>query len=124
MRFLLLKAFAGLILYDLLIRPLGFGFLHRRMRRWPIAVRKAPPDAVDRVLAAIDRACMLYPHKILCLHRSAVSTCLLRSLGVPAQLVVGAKKIPFKAHAWVEVDGVAVNEGRRVREFFQVLEIC
>lgn len=124
MRSLSLKAFVGLLLFDPLVHLVGFGMLHRLVRGWPTATRSAPPDAVDRVLTAVNRACTLYPRKALCLHRSAVSTCLLRSAGVQARMVIGARKIPFRAHAWVEVDGVAVNEGVRVREFFQVLETC
>lgn len=124
MRSLSLKAFIGLLLFDLFIHLFGFGMLHRLVRGWPTATGSAPHDAVDRVLIAVNRACMLYPRKALCLHRSAVATCVLRSSGVPARMVIGARKIPFRAHAWVEVDGVAVNESIRVREFFQVLETC
>lgn len=124
MQRLLARAILGLLFYDLLVCGFGFGMLRRTMLRRPTAARKPPDQAIDRALAAVNLACRLYPHKAMCLQRSAVLASLLRSVGVRAQVVIGVRKIPFRAHAWVEVDGRSVNEGARVREFFQVLEVC
>jgi hypothetical protein len=53
--------------------------------------------------------------------RRAPDDCLLRSLSlyrylrlanVPAEHVIGARRFPFSAHAWVECDGAAVLESR------------
>jgi hypothetical protein len=49
---------------------------------------------------------------------------MLRENGVAAQMVIGAQKLPFKAHAWVEVDGVIVNDRLASTENFLVLERC
>jgi len=118
------KALGGLLLYDLFL----FGRNFRRMRRfvmnWKIGRRRAGPDMVDQVCKAVNYAGVWYPKRVLCLQRSAVTTCLLRREGVPAQMVTGAQKAPFKAHAWTEVNGRAVNERRDVQAIYGVWERC
>ena len=36
----------------------------------------------------------------------------------------GVQKLPFKAHAWVEVDGRVVNDKPYMREMYTVLDRC
>jgi hypothetical protein len=38
--------------------------------------------------------------------------------------VLGAQMLPFLSHAWVEVDGLVVNDKPYIGEIFQVLERC
>jgi prolyl oligopeptidase len=57
----------------------------------------------------------------MCLQRSVVITCLLRSRGLPAELVLGAQEYPPKAHAWTEVNGVVVNDHPAVRKKYRQL---
>jgi len=124
MRFLFWKALIGLIAFDLLLLMRNFATLHRIVRKWKLSSRKAQPDTADRVCDALNRASCWYPKRALCLQRSAVTTCLLRSYGVPAQMVIGAQKLPFKAHAWVEVDRRPVNERTDVQAIYGVWERC
>jgi hypothetical protein len=49
---------------------------------------------------------------------------LLKSYGVPARMVIGARQMPFRAHAWVEVNGRVVNDKPYVREMYAVLDRC
>jgi hypothetical protein len=118
------EALIGLLLYDLLL----FGRSFRRMRRfvmkWKIAKCRAVPDVIAQVCKAVNYAGVWYPKRVLCLQRSAVTTCLLRRQGVPAQMVTGAQKAPFKAHAWTEVNGRAINERRNVQAIYGVWERC
>ncbi len=124
MRFLFWKALAGLFAYDLV----GFGRKFARMHRFVcsrrVTSRTASPDAVDRVCDAVNYACVVYPKAVLCLQRAAVTTCLLRTRGVSAEMVLGAQKMPFKAHAWTEVNGQPVNERREVQKIYSVWERC
>jgi hypothetical protein len=57
-----------------------------------------------------------------CLQRSAVATWLLRRHGVPAELVIGYRPLPFESHAWVEVDGQVVNDLPQYKKVFKVLD--
>jgi hypothetical protein len=39
-------------------------------------------------------------------------------------MIIGAQKLPFRAHAWVEVDGHILNDRLASREKFLVMEVC
>ncbi|MCI0626519.1 MAG: lasso peptide biosynthesis B2 protein [Acidobacteria bacterium] len=124
MRLLFWKAIFGLLAFDALRLGHNFARLHRLVLGWKVTHRDASPDMIDRACAAVNYACVWYPKRALCLQRSVVTTCLLRGCGVPAQMVLGAQKLPFKAHAWVEVDGRVINERKDVQAIYGVWERC
>jgi len=68
--------------------------------------------------------CIWYWKEVRCLQRSAVTACMLRRYGVTAQMVIGAQQLPFKAHAWVEVDGCVVSDRPYMQEMYLVLDRC
>jgi len=39
-------------------------------------------------------------------------------------MVIGAQKLPFAAHAWVEVDGLAINENKDVQTLYGAWQRC
>ena len=124
MRSLVLKAYIRLILFDLYLAKGNFEALYAKVRRY--RQRKGPPtsDAVERICAAVDMACIWYWKKVLCLQRSAATACLLKTYGVDAQMVIGAQQVPFRAHAWVEVDGQVVNDKPYTPEMYSILDRC
>jgi Transglutaminase-like superfamily len=124
MRLLFWKALLGLFAYDLLLLNRDFARLLRIVRSRAVAAKYPPAGITAQVCGAIDHACTWYPKHALCLQRSAVTTCLLRRYGVSAQMVFGAQKLPFSAHAWVEVDGCPVNERIDVQAIYGVWERC
>ncbi len=124
MRFLFCKALIGLLVFDVLGFGRSFAHMHKFVSGRKVSQRTPPADAVERVSNAVNYACVVYPKRVLCLQRSAVTTCLLRSLGVSAYMVMGAQKVPFKAHAWTEVDGRAINERKDVQNIYGVWERC
>ena len=117
-----LLAFAGYAAVDLVLAVGGYGRLQRIVKGWPTRVRADAPDSPAGVAAALERAALWYPRARLCLARSAVATCLLRWHGFPVQMIIGAKLMPFHAHAWVELDGVVIADSASVRERYQVLD--
>jgi hypothetical protein len=58
------------------------------------------------------------------LQRSSVAVTLLRRHGIFAEMVIGAQRLPLKAHAWVEVDGRVVNDKPEVQTDYIVMERC
>jgi hypothetical protein len=55
-----------------------------------------------------------------CLARSLVLWWQLRRRGLSANVVIGVRnKIDFRAHAWVEFEGVPLNAGKRVPEKYR-----
>ena len=124
MHFLALQAYLKLFQFDFYLAQTNFATLHEKVSSFPISRRKAPSDAVARICSAIDTACIWYWKEALCLQRSAATACLLKRYGVPARMVIGAQQFPFRAHAWVEVDGCVVNEKPYMREMYAVLDQC
>ena len=118
-------AYVGLLAADIILRFAGFRLFHGAVRRWPTRSLKSPDGAAVRtVCSAVDAAALYYFKQVLCLQRSGVIACLLRMRGVPAQLVIGCRKVPFLAHAWVEVHGDAVDGEEPIEGTFYVLERC
>ena len=121
---LVFQALFGLMVYDILSALRPFKTLHSTVRRWRVANKPVGPDTIGRVCTAVNYGCVWYPKEALCLQRSFVTTYLLRKSGVPAQMILGAQKLPFKAHAWVEVNGRAVNERLDVQAIYSIWERC
>ena len=114
-----------LLIVDLTIAWGGFPRLHRLIRGVRVQRHGTPPDGTAIVAAvndAIDRAAVWYPRTMQCLPRSAVATWLLRRHGVAAVMVIGVRKMPFYAHAWVEVDGRVVNDVAKVQALYPAID--
>lgn len=124
MSFLVLRAYFTLIQFDLYLARRDFQALYDKVRGYPIKTVVLSRDPVEPVCAAVDMACIWYWKQVLCLQRSAATACLLKRHGVPAQMILGAQQMPFKAHAWVEVDGRVVNDKPYMREMYPVLDRC
>jgi hypothetical protein len=118
-------AFIGFAAADVILKFGGFHRLYETVRRWPVSKKKtANAEQIAAVIAAVDRASRYYPKHALCLQRSAVGTCLLRIAGAHAEMVMGCRKIPFRGHAWVEVNGEVVNDKPNVQIHYRVLDRC
>jgi hypothetical protein len=124
MSFLVLKAYLKLIHFDFYLARGNFEALYDKVRNYPVAPRTPETYDIELVNHAIDMACIWYWKEALCLQRSAATACLLKRYGVPAQMVIGAQQMPFKAHAWVEVDGRVVNDKPYMPEMYAVLDRC
>lgn len=121
---LVLKAYFKLIQFDFCVSRGDFATLHKTIREYPINRQPPPTDKLEEVCAAVDMACIWYWKEVLCLQRSAATACLLRRYGIPAVMVVGAQQMPFKAHAWVEVEGCVVNDKPYTPKMYLVLDKC
>ncbi|MDA8019529.1 MAG: lasso peptide biosynthesis B2 protein [Thermoanaerobaculia bacterium] len=118
-------AFIVLLVVDVVLKLAGFQRFHGLVERLPVrSSGGAGPDAAVRIAAAVDRASTLYFKRAWCLQRSAAAVCLMRLRGLPADLVIGVRRLPFYAHAWVEIEGVVVNDHPVVQTRFTVLDRC
>ena len=124
MPFLVLDAYWKLMCFDLYLARCNFAALCGEVRDYPVAAHPPAPDAIKAICSAVDMACIWYWKEALCLQRSAATACLLKKYGVSAMLVIGAQQLPFKAHAWVEVDGRVVNDKPYTPEIYAVLDRC
>lgn len=124
MALLILRAYWMLIYFDFVLARSGFRALYEKVHDHPVRRKVLADNAEDRVCSAVDMACIWYWKEVLCLQRSAATTCLLRSRGIFAQMVIGTQLTPFKAHAWVEADGCVVGDRPYVKEMYLVLDRC
>ena len=119
-----LAAFLALGTTDILLKLVSFSSLYHTVKGWPLNSKKANAETSERVRAAIITAMTWYPKQAMCLQRSAVTTCLLRSAGVQAEMIIGCQRLPFLAHAWVEVEGEVINDKAQVQLTHAVLDRC
>jgi hypothetical protein len=124
MSLLFLEAYWKLSCFDLYLARDDFSALYEKVRKFQIRTNRPLLPSIEQLCSAVDMACIWYWKEVLCLQRSAATACLLKRYGVPAQLVIGAQQIPFRAHAWVEVDGRVVNDKPYTPERYAVLDRC
>jgi hypothetical protein len=101
-----------------------FAAMYERVRRVQLRNRAESPEATEAICRAVDIASVWYWKQVPCLQRSAAATCLLRRHGLAAELVIGVQCRPFRAHAWVEVEGMIVNDKPYMSELYAVLDRC
>jgi Transglutaminase-like superfamily len=118
------QAYGMLIRFDRYLARRNFSALYDEVRNYPIRIEEPALDSVERICSSVDLACIWYWKEVLCLQRSAATTCLLRRYGVRGQMVIGTQQMPFKAHAWVEVQGRVVNDKPYTPEMYVVLDRC
>lgn len=125
-------------LFELIGRTVGYRARRHVIKEWPVRGGHSSNDlathtreARDRedeqhlitaLRAAVDRASIVVPKESRCLQRASVLTCLLRDRGLPAEMVIGAHKLPFGAHSWVEIGNTVVNDQKTVQTYYQVLD--
>ena len=114
-----------LLYFEFIMRFCGFKafnvIVHKERARPRCAT--SFPESAD-LCHAIDLACVFYFKPVKCRQRSAATTLLLRRHGWEAEMVIGAQILPFKSHAWVEINGAVVNDKSYMAEIYQVLEHC
>ena len=123
----------GTLIEALILLPLFRAGRRLSFERLKVAVRalKPWPSATDGLIGSrleearrtarlVSIASGLLPCRTSCLDRSLLLWALLRQRNIPSCLLIGVRKdrADFEAHAWVEIDGVALNDSADVRERF------
>jgi hypothetical protein len=109
-----------LAVYWRIVKRNDFPALYNRIRAQKVSPRVWSPDAVRTISAHLDNVCAFLPVQAACLLRSAVLTTVLRRRGMPAELVFGATRQPFKGHAWVELNGEVINDKPYIHDMYAV----
>lgn len=123
MRRHIIESWILLLYFDCLLRLGDSDRIYRAVRKSTIRPT-AKEKCATQLCHAIDLACVFYFKRVLCLHRSAATTVLLRRYGWNAQMVIGVQAFPFQSHAWVEIGDRVVNDKPYITEMFQALERC
>ena len=122
---LFLRALVMLPVVDAELRLRGWRRCHARLASWAKRrSRSSPPSSIppERVGWLVERAARNVLWPATCLRRSLVLWALLERAGVATELRLGFRKTDgvFEAHAWVELDGVPLNDRRDVRTRYQM----
>lgn len=105
----------------LTLKTAGFDSLCKALRTWPVSSRSRAVQPESAIPKAVERAALWYPRLALCLQKSAAVAVLLRESGIACEMVIACRRLPFKAHAWVEVNGRVVNDNVKVQQVFKEL---
>ena len=90
---------------------------------FPTAFNPEPGIAMQQARATarmVSLAARYGPYRATCLKQSLVTLWLLRRQGIICHVRIGVRREsnPFEAHAWVEYQGEALNEGPDLHERF------
>src|SRR5271167_989471 len=121
---LILQAFVQLLRFDPLLTRGNLSSIYQRVRRSSFANTPVRANDIEQICGAVDLASVYYWKRILCLQRSAATASLLKRFGIPAQMVIGIQHFPFRAHAWVEVEGRVVSDKPDMRAVYEILDRC
>lgn len=116
-RLVALEAALGLTATWIALRTLGFRRWRRVLespairKKTNAAATEVPVREIANVVRMEEAAARNLFFHTNCLEQSLVLWWLLQKRGVPADLLIGARKDAnrFEAHAWVEVAGAALN---------------
>ncbi|HKP04425.1 MAG TPA: lasso peptide biosynthesis B2 protein [Chthoniobacterales bacterium] len=117
-------AWLGFLVVNLILWMGGFPRLHQALS-WLSATRRIGEPSqkkISTICGAVNRAAALYLRKSWCLQRAAVTFSLLRLAGMPAEFVIGCRRLPFYCHAWIEVHRFVVNDNARVKGLYPELD--
>jgi hypothetical protein len=123
MNWFVIENWTLLLLLEGVMRFRGLKKLHdlvRRQRVQPVPISRVPSP--EELCRASDLACVFYFKQVLCLQRSAAAALLLKRYGYDAKLVIGAQVLPFKSHAWVEIEERVMNDKPYMPDIYMVLE--
>jgi Transglutaminase-like superfamily len=121
---LVVRAYLKLVRFEIYLARTDFSGLYEAVKNYPPPRHPSSSNPVDLVCRAVDIACVCYWKRVLCLQRSAATTCLLKQFGIPAHMIIGTQQMPFRSHAWVEVEGRVVSDKPYMRDMYQVLAEC
>ncbi len=98
----------------------------RRIRRVLSVVRRGAAPATTAQALAAREAVVAVSARCAgegCLQRSVATALLCRMRGTWPDWCTGVRTSPFRAHAWVEVDGLPVGEPHRPGEYHRLLVV-
>ncbi|MEU9118145.1 lasso peptide biosynthesis B2 protein [Streptomyces sp. NPDC048483] len=98
---------------------------HRIRRVLSVVRRGTAPATTSQALAAREAVVALSARCAGegCLQRSVATALLCRMRGVWPDWCTGVRTAPFRAHAWVEVEGLAVGEPHRLGEYHRMMVV-
>jgi hypothetical protein len=121
---LLIRSYLLLVSFEWDIVRGNFQKVYKRVQAHAVRPLLRHDDSPELSCRAVNVACAVYFKEVQCLQRSATLVCLLRDCGMAASLVLGAQRLPFRGHAWVELGREIVNDNPSALEKYEILDRC
>ena len=127
-RRLLLQAFVILLLVAAGLHLMNFQRLRALLTRLSPVTQDVSGESVLQQAAILSRlvqaAAARMPFTITCLVRSTALWFLLRRRGIASEIRIGVNRQDsgFQAHAWVEIDGIVINDRGDIQQQFVPFE--
>jgi hypothetical protein len=118
------RSYLELLSFEYSLFRKDFSAIYDRVGNTPVRALRQRTIMPEQVCQSVNLAAILYFKPVLCLQRSAATTCLLKKYGFPAEMVIGVQQFPFLAHAWVEINGRIINDKPYISEIYAVLSRC
>lgn len=62
---------------------------------------------IESIFRKLDIVCTWYPRKADCIHKTLLGYRIIRKkYSLPVDMVVGMRKFPFEAHAWLQINDI------------------
>jgi len=116
------RAYRELLSLEFWLFRRSFSAIHEKVRNISVAHSPSGSFTPEQISQAVDLAVALYFKPVLCLQRSAAAACLLKKEGYRAEMIIGVQQLPFRAHAWVELNGMVIGDKPYMREIY--CELC
>ncbi|MNK70821.1 hypothetical protein D3C87_902570 [compost metagenome] len=125
-----------LILFDIDLSRNGFNETFNKYKRRYSVIKKnmlksdveellrKKQDQISKIFYILDVVCAWYPRKAECIHKTLLGYRILRvKLGVPVEMVIGVKKFPLGAHAWLQIHNRCffINEEESMKQYKIIL---
>lgn len=127
--YLFIKIYLSLIVLDYNLKKNGFHKVFIKYESLYVlnneqlgSINPNTYSSVNQMVDFIDKICTLYPRKAECLHRSFLGYKYLRKeLKLPVDIVIGVKKFPFSAHAWLTMFEKNINDPSELTNQYSVI---
>ncbi len=102
--------YARLTIFDIRLHRVGFNELfYKYSQSYPVELESPisgyDSRKIDEDFRMLDIVCTWYPRKADCIHKTFLGYMILRrKYNIKVNMVVGVRKFPFEAHAWLKKD--------------------
>jgi len=120
----ILQAYILRIKVDLILKIRGFkGLIDfiKKSRNPKKSYKKTNPEEYNSLASIVNRACFYYFYRTKCLEWAATLTLLALKKGLQCNLVIGVQNMPFRAHAWGQVDNLVVADDKNLPKDLSVI---
>ncbi|MEW9702283.1 lasso peptide biosynthesis B2 protein [Paenibacillus sp. SI8] len=107
------KIYIMMIIFDFELSRDGFNKVFKKYsKKYTLKAIERNPEAISNtakeifeLFNLIDIVCAWYPRKADCIQKSFLGFKILRKkYSLPVEIVIGIRKFPFEAHAWLQIN--------------------